>query len=107
MLHAHRASATPCPPPAVPLALPALELRPSPTPSARIVALPFSQFLLQKGDGKSFEFVDSTGHYGDAGLKAQLSPQKMLKLRVVEVFPFVRTVAHRARRLAGRPKASR
>jgi len=37
----------------------------------RIFALPYSQFLLEKGTA-GFEFVDLTGHYGDRTLRQQL-----------------------------------
>jgi hypothetical protein len=33
-----------------------------------IVALPFSQFLMQKGPGATFSFTDTTGNYSDVSL---------------------------------------
>jgi len=39
----------------------------------RIYALPYSQFLIEKDPGRSFEFVDLTGAYGDISLGHQFA----------------------------------
>ncbi|MGD8519971.1 MAG: class I SAM-dependent methyltransferase [Desulfobacterales bacterium] len=41
---------------------------------ARIFALPFWQFLIEKSDGQSFSFVDLTGRYHDVSLRTQFLP---------------------------------
>ena len=56
-----------------------------------------AQFCMQKGkskgkgDGKEnaaqFAFVDLTGEYGDPDLRSQLTPEKLLKLKMRERFP--------------------
>ena len=51
---------------------------------ANIYALPYSQFLIEKNEAKSFSFVDLTGDYNDVGLKSQLHPGKVLKLKIKE-----------------------
>jgi hypothetical protein len=54
---------------------------------ARIFSLPYSQFLMEKGDGSSFEFIDLMGYFKDDGLRPQFSPGRMLKLRLSEKYP--------------------
>jgi len=54
---------------------------------ATIYALPYSQFLLHKGDRAQFAFVDLTGKYQDTGLRNQFSPEKVLKITMWERFP--------------------
>jgi hypothetical protein len=34
-----------------------------------IMALPYQQFLIQKGTGVGFSFVDTTGKHGDLSLR--------------------------------------
>lgn len=41
---------------------------------ARIYALPFKQFLIEKRSGSTFEFVDWTGRYAQTDLLSHLSP---------------------------------
>ena len=53
---------------------------------ANIYALPYSQFLIEKHEQKSFSFIDLTGDYNDVGLKSQFSPGKVLKLKATEAF---------------------
>ncbi|MBE9045134.1 class I SAM-dependent methyltransferase [Pleurocapsales cyanobacterium LEGE 10410] len=56
---------------------------------ANIYALPYSQFLLEKNEVKSFSFVDLTGNYTDVGLKSQFNPAKVIKLKAIETFSTV------------------
>lgn len=56
---------------------------------ANIYALPYSQFLLEKNEVKSFSFIDLTGNYSDVGLKSQFNPAKVLKLKAMETFSSV------------------
>ena len=53
---------------------------------ARIYALPEKQFLLEKRTDGAFAFVDLVGEYGDVGLRDQFRPEKLLKLKVAELF---------------------
>ena len=53
---------------------------------ANIYALPYSQFLLEKSEQKSFSFDDLTCDYNDVGLKSQFNPGKVLKLKATEAF---------------------
>jgi hypothetical protein len=62
---------------------------------ARIYALPYSQFCLQKTGGGKFAFVDLTGHYNKIGLGDQFSPEKVLKLTVGDRFPRLTRVARK------------
>ena len=59
---------------------------------ANIYALPYSQFLLEKNQVKSFSFIDLTGKYSDLGLKSQFNPGKVLKLKAIETFSSVTEV---------------
>jgi hypothetical protein len=47
---------------------------------ARIYALPFKQFLIEKSGG-GFEFVDLTGRYGSVDLREQLTPERLRPAR--------------------------
>jgi len=64
---------------------------------ARIYALPFAQFLIEKKEARSFAFVDLTGRYDDTTLRDQLRPCQVLKLRITEAFRFVINLAKRAK----------
>ena len=48
---------------------------------ARIYALPYTQFLIEKSSNQSFSFVDLTGHYNDVNLRDQFSLDKVFKLK--------------------------
>ena len=54
-----------------------LVLTPAKAEMVPIVALPFNQFLIQKGIGSSLLFVDTTGNYGDISLNKL--PEGMIK----------------------------
>ena len=56
---------------------------------ANIYALPYSQFLIEKNEEKSFSFADLTGDYNDVGLKSQFNPGKVLKLKATETLSLV------------------
>ena len=56
---------------------------------ARIYALPHSQFLIEKNRTQSFSFVDLTGDYQNTNLSAHFHPNKLLKIKVKEMFPFL------------------
>ena len=66
---------------------------------ARIYALPNSQFLMEKNNIESFVFIDLTGNCGDVGLREQFHPDKVLKLKLTETFPFIKKVVKRASRI--------
>ena len=53
--------------------------------AARIFALRFDQFLIEKRAGGTFAFVDLTGRYRDTSLRDQFRPGKTLKLRLREM----------------------
>jgi len=57
---------------------------------ARIYALPNSQFLMEKDNVHSFSFVDLTGNYGDVGLRDQFRLNKVLKLKLKDIFQFIK-----------------
>lgn len=69
---------------------------------ARIYALPNSQFLMEKNNIESFVFIDLTGNYGDVGLREQFHPDKVLKLKLTETFPFIKKVVKRASRIVSK-----
>ena len=56
---------------------------------ARIYALANEQFLLQKTNNRSFAFVDLTKTCSDVNLRGQFHPDKVLKLKLKETFPFL------------------
>jgi len=64
---------------------------------ARIYALPYSQFCLQKASESRFEFIDLTAHYGDLSLRDQVTLPKLLKIRMWERFPGVMSVVRKTR----------
>lgn len=66
---------------------------------ARIYGLPHSQFLLEKDDAQPFAFVDLTGDYGDVLLRDQLDPDRLLRVKLLEAFPFVKRAGRRIKRL--------
>ena len=59
-----------------------------------IYALPYGQFLIEKHDQASFSFTDLTGAYDSVNLQAQFLPDRLLKIKVVETFPFVSKVVN-------------
>jgi hypothetical protein len=65
---------------------------------ARIYALPYSQFLIEKQKSQSFSFVDLTGNYGEVGLRDQFHPDKVLKLKIKETIPSIGKVIKRIKR---------
>lgn len=69
---------------------------------ARILALPFSQFLIEKRSGSRFEFVDTTGAYPDGTLRSQFTPDVVVKQLIRERLPRAAGLVARARRLLGR-----
>lgn len=74
---------------------------------ARIYALPYSQFCLQKASEARFEFVDLTGYYGDLSLRDQVTLAKLLKIRMWERFPGVMSVVRKAREVLFRKNGSK
>jgi hypothetical protein len=66
---------------------------------ARIYALPYAQFILQRPERAEFAFVDFTGQYGNLGLRDQMSPKKLLQRAAEERFPRLARAAKRAKRL--------
>jgi hypothetical protein len=56
---------------------------------ARIFALPYSQFLIEKTDIESFSFVDLTNSYGDVSLRKQFHPENGKKIKLRKKFPFL------------------
>jgi len=69
---------------------------------ARLYALPYSQFLLEKDETQPFDFVDLTGEYGDVFLRDQLDPDRLLKVKLLQTFPFVKRAGRRIKRLVPR-----
>ncbi|WYD80628.1 MAG: hypothetical protein V8K32_15105 [Candidatus Electrothrix gigas] len=57
---------------------------------SRIYALPNSQFLIEKDNSQNFSFIDLTGNYGDVSLRDQFHPDKVLRLKLTETFPFIK-----------------
>ncbi len=62
---------------------------------ARIYALPYSQFLLEKQRGQAFSFIDFTGQYHTLSLREQFLPRKLLALKISKAFPLTRKMAKR------------
>jgi hypothetical protein len=69
---------------------------------ACIYALPNSQFLIEKDKSQSFSFVDLTGNYADVGLRDQFHPDKVLKLKMTEMFPVVKKAIRRIKQAASK-----
>ena len=69
---------------------------------ARLYALPYAQFLLEKDETQPFGFVDLTGEYGDVFLRDQLDPDRLLKVKLLQTFPFVKRAGRRIKRLVPR-----
>jgi Methyltransferase domain len=66
---------------------------------ARIYALPYWQFILQKTERSHFAFVDLTGQYNETGLRNQLNPEKIVKIMLGQRFPRLKRVVTRAKNL--------
>jgi hypothetical protein len=49
--------------------------------SAQIYALPYNQFLIEKRDNGTYDFVDLTGKYSDLGLRKQLYTARDFKTK--------------------------
>lgn len=56
---------------------------------ATIYALPYSQFLIEKNEAKSFSFIDLTGKYNHLELKSQFNPWKILKIKTTDAYHFI------------------
>ena len=69
---------------------------------ARLYALPYAQFLLEKDEVQPFGFVDLTGEYGDVFLRDQLDPDRLLKVKLLETFPFVKRAGRRIKQFVPR-----
>jgi hypothetical protein len=68
---------------------------------ARIYALPDSQFLMERNNVESFDFIDLTGNYGDVGLRKQFHLNKMLKLKLTEAL-FIKKIIKKARQIVSK-----
>ena len=66
---------------------------------ATILALPNSQFCLQRTKREQFSFVDLTGQYRELTLRNQLAPESVLKLWLSEHFPRLTGLFGKARPL--------
>lgn len=56
---------------------------------AKIYALPYSQFLIEKNEVKSFSFIDLTGKYKHLELKSQFNPWEILKIKTSDTYHFI------------------
>ncbi len=56
---------------------------------AKIYALPYSQFLIEKNEVESFSFIDLTGKYNNLELKSQFNPLEILKIKMMDVSTFI------------------
>lgn len=75
--------------------------------SAKIYALPYSQFCIQKASEARFEFIDLTGCYGDLSLRGQVTLEKLLKIRMGEHLPGVMSVVRKTENALRRKNRSR
>lgn len=66
---------------------------------APIYALPYSQFLINKNNERSFMFIDITRLYNDTNLRGQFHIGKLLKLKLTEKIPWVKGISRKARKL--------
>ena len=57
---------------------------------AQIYALPHYQFLIVKDTSKPFSFIDLAGGYSNIELREQFYPNRVLKLKLRETFPFLK-----------------
>jgi hypothetical protein len=74
---------------------------------ARIYALPYSQFCLQKASEPRFEFVDLTGYYGDLNLRDQVTLAKLVKVKMWERFPGIMSLVRKTRDVLFRKNRSK
>lgn len=65
---------------------------------ARIYALPYAQFLIEKCAGCAFAFLDFTGKYGDTGLRRQFSLGRLLALKLRDTFHFLKPIARKVKK---------
>lgn len=65
--------------------------------NARIYALPFDQFLMEKCDSAPFAYKDLTGYYGNTSLRFQFRPGMGLKTKFLETFPRIFNILRRAK----------
>lgn len=72
---------------------------------ARIYALPYNQFLIEKNSDQTFAFIDLTNSYGDASLRKQFDPDKVIKLRLREAVPFSPKVGRPIKKLLSKLKS--
>jgi hypothetical protein len=56
---------------------------------AKIYALPYSQFLIEKNEVESFSFIDLTNKYDLLELKSQFNPLAILKIKMMELPSFI------------------
>jgi Methyltransferase domain len=68
---------------------------------ARIIALPYWQFLIERSHEPKFEFVDLTGEYSNAQLRDQLQALHVLRVWARQLLAPARTLRKRSRRAAG------
>lgn len=68
---------------------------------AKIYALPYSQFLIEKNEVESFSFVDLTGRYNHLELKSQFNPLKIMKIKMMDISSFITGLMIRAKTESG------
>jgi hypothetical protein len=56
---------------------------------AKIYALPYSQFLIEKNEVESFAFIDLTGKYNHLELKSQFNPFKILTIKMMDMYSLI------------------
>jgi hypothetical protein len=61
---------------------------------AKIYALPYSQFLIEKNQLESFSFVDLTGKYNCLELKSQFNPLEILKIKMMDISSSITRLIH-------------
>ncbi len=66
---------------------------------AHIYALPYNQFLIEKTNVQNYAFIDLTERYDDTSLRDQFHPNRVLKLKLGEIFPLVKEIAVKMKRL--------
>ena len=60
---------------------------------AKIYALPYSQFLIEKNEVESFSFIDLTGKYSNLELKSHFNPLEIFKIKMMDVSTFLTGLA--------------
>lgn len=66
---------------------------------ARIYALPYHQFLMEKSAAEGYSFVDLSGQFAETGLRHQFHPNRFARQALAEALPSARRAAKTVKRM--------